>query len=122
MLLEVSSFWLNSLESCISRQFGYRSGKRCATGRIATDTASRVHLAPANCVRGPEWCHIASELLLCHAGANDGFGCVVLSHTVAGFGAEEPEFHRKLDPAVSGLACGHDWRRLIVCGVQNGAI
>ena len=43
----------------------------------------RVHMEPADCVRGPEWCHIASELLLCHAGANDGFGCVVLSHTVA---------------------------------------
>ena len=122
MLLEVSSFWLNSLESCISRQFGYRSGKRYATGRIATDTASRVHMAPADCVRGPEWCHIASELLLCHAGANDGFGCVVLSHTVADFGAEEPEFHRRLEPAVRILACGHDWRRLIVCGLQNGAI
>ena len=56
------------------------------------------------------------------AGANDGFGCVVLSHTVADFGAEEPEFHRRLEPAVRILACGHDWRRLIVCGLQNGAI
>ena len=50
------------------------------------------------------------------------FGCVVLSHTVADFGAEEPEFHRRLEPAVRILACGHDWRRLIVCGLQNGAI
>ena len=87
MLLEVSSFWLNSLESCISRQFGYRSGKRYATGRIATDTASRVHMAPADRVRGPEWCHIASELLLSYAGADGGFGFVILSHKIAGFEA-----------------------------------
>ena len=33
-----------------------------------------------------------------------------------------PEFRRRLEPAVRILACAHIWRRLIVCGLQNGAI